>query len=305
MKEESNIVTSNFKHTPVLAQEVVQAIGQLPIALLRKGKIIDATIGGGGHASLLLEKYPSLNIIGLDQDPSALEAASERLLNFGNKVRLISSNFSDFVPKEKVAFVFADLGVSSPQLDQAQRGFSFQLNGPLDMRMDPSNKICANQLIEKTKENDLANLIYQYGEERFSRRIARRIKHDLSAQGPYEGTTALAYAIAGCYPPKLRNGRIHPATKTFQALRIAVNNELDVLKKFLKDAPNWLLPGGVFGVISFHSLEDRLVKRAFMNDDRLERITRKPIMASSEEKTLNPRSRSAKFRLAKKKELNN
>ncbi len=301
MKEESNIATSKFKHTPVLANELIEAINQIPPELLKKGTLIDTTIGGGGHSHLLLETYPNLHIIGLDQDPQAIKAASEHLLRFGKRIKIISSNFSDFVPNEKVICVFADLGVSSPQFDEAERGFSFRLNGPLDMRMDPSKSIDAKQLIEKTNEKELANLIYKYGEEKFSRRIAKRIKHDLLLNGPYEGTASLAFAIASCYPSKLRHGRIHPATKTFQALRIVVNDELEVLKKLLTDAPNWLLPGGIFGLISFHSLEDRLVKQAFVSDDRLERITRKPIVASNNEKNLNPRCRSAKFRFARKR----
>lgn len=159
--------------------------------------------------------------------------------------------------------VFADLGVSSPQLDEGSRGFSFRLNGPLDMRMNQIDGTNAAELIDRLSENELANLIFKYGEERFSRRIAKRIKHDLAKQGPYSGTIALAYAIAGCYPPKLRNRRVHPATKTFQALRIAINHELDVLSVLLKKAPEWLLDDGLFAVISFHSLEDRLVKKIF------------------------------------------
>ena len=300
MKEESNIVTSKFKHTPVLPNEVVTAISQIPLALLKKGTLIDTTIGGGGHSSLMLSAYPSLHIIGLDQDTNAIKAASKHLLKFGDRVKIISSNFADFVPQKEVAFVFADLGVSSPQLDEASRGFSFQLDGPLDMRMDQSNGINAKELIDKTNEKELADLIYAYGEEKFSRRIAKRIKQDLLIKGPYEGTTALANAIAGCYPPKMRHSRIHPATKTFQALRISVNNELEALEKLLNNVPDWLLPGGILGIISFHSLEDRLVKHSILNDNRLERITRKPIMPTNEEKKLNPRSRSAKFRLARK-----
>ncbi|AAP99242.1 MULTISPECIES: 16S rRNA (cytosine(1402)-N(4))-methyltransferase RsmH [Prochlorococcus] len=304
MKEESKIVTSKFKHTPVLVNQVLEAIAKLPSELLIKGKLIDATIGGGGHSALILKGFPSLHITGLDQDPSAIDAASKQLLHFGSRAEIISSNFADFVPQEEVAFVLADLGVSSPQIDEAKRGFSFRLNGPLDMRMNPKKGLKADELLEKTEEKALADLIYKYGEEKFSRRIARRIKQDLSANGPYEGTSALAYAIAGCYPPKMRNGRIHPATRTFQALRIAINNELDALQHLLQKAPNWLLPGGVFAVISFHSLEDRLVKKSFLTDERLERITRKPIQADSNEKLNNPRSRSAKLRLAKKRNPN-
>ena len=150
------------------------------------------------------------------------------------------------------------------------------------------------------EENELADLIYAYGEERLSRRIARRIKADLKERGAYDGTAALAYAVAGCYPPKARRGRIHPATRTFQALRIAVNDELGVLDRLLLQAPDWLEPGGLVGIISFHSLEDRRVKTAFLRDERLERITRKPVVATDEEEEANPRSRSAKWRLARR-----
>ncbi|WP_269622247.1 16S rRNA (cytosine(1402)-N(4))-methyltransferase RsmH [Prochlorococcus marinus] len=301
MKEESKVVTSNFKHTPVLAKELLEAISKLPNVLLEKGMMVDATIGAGEHAALVLKSFPSFNIIGLDQDPNAIETASKRLLSFESRVKLISSNFADFIPQEKVACVFADLGVSSPQIDHANRGFSFRFNGPIDMRMNPSKGMTAKELIEQLDEKSLADLIYKYGEEKFSRRIARKIKNDLLMKGPYEGTTELAYAIGGCYPNKLRYGRIHPATKTFQALRIAINNEIEALEKLLKTAPNWLLPGGIFGVISFHSLEDRLVKHSFTKDDRLRRLTKKPIIASENEKNINPRSRSAKFRIAIKK----
>jgi len=195
--------------------------------------------------------------------------------------------------------VLADLGVSSPQLDVAERGFSFRLDGPLDMRMNAGGEgETAAELIDRLQENELADLIYGYGEERLSRRIARRIKADLKAKGSYVGTAALAYAVAGCYPPKARRGRIHPATRTFQALRIAVNDELGVLDRLLQQAPDWLEPEGLLGIISFHSLEDRRVKTAFLSDERLQRVTRKPIMATEEEEELNPRSRSAKWRLA-------
>ncbi len=301
MQEEPKIVTSTFKHTPVLVDEVIEGINQLPSDLLKKGPVLDATIGGGGHAASILTKFPNIDLIGLDQDPLAISAASQHLKSFDSKIQIIQSNFSDFIPEQKLSFILADLGVSSPQIDQAERGFSFRLDGPLDMRMNTNNGKKVNELIEEINEKDLADLIYQYGEERFSRRIAKRIKQDLSSKGPYEGTVSLAYAIAGCYPPKMRNNRIHPATRTFQALRIAINNELEVLKTFLNVSPNWLLPGGIIGIISFHSLEDRLVKIAFKTDNRLCKINQKPIIARENEKKLNPRSRSAKFRLARKK----
>ncbi|MED5562545.1 MAG: 16S rRNA (cytosine(1402)-N(4))-methyltransferase RsmH [Cyanobacteriota bacterium] len=291
---------SGFKHLSVMEDAVSQPVAALPAELLDGGLIIDATLGGGGHSALLLERHPDLRLIGLDQDPTARAAAAERLALFGDRVTIVATNFVDFSPAEPAVVVMADLGVSSPQLDVAQRGFSFRLDGPLDMRMNPQVGETAAELIGRLEETELADLIYAYGEERLSRRIARRIKHDLAEQGPYAGTAALAYAVAGCYPPKARRGRIHPATRTFQALRIAVNDELDALDRFLQKAPDWLVPGGLLEVISFHSLEDRRVKTAFLHDQRLERLTRKPLVASEMEIAVNPRSRSAKCRFARR-----
>ncbi|QNI95699.1 16S rRNA (cytosine(1402)-N(4))-methyltransferase [Synechococcus sp. A15-127] len=283
---------------PVLADAVVAAAQPLAESA---GLLIDATLGGGGHSALLLERHPEWRLIGLDQDPTARAAAAERLAPFGERVQIVAANFADFTPDEPALMVLADLGVSSPQLDVAARGFSFRLDGPLDMRMNPDQgRETAAQLIGRLEESALADLIYAYGEERLSRRIARRIKADLAEQGAYSGTAALAYAVAGCYPPKARRGRIHPATRTFQALRIAVNDELGVLDRLLQQAPDWLEPAGRLGIISFHSLEDRRVKTAFLRDDRLERLTRKPVVASEEEQDSNPRSRSAKWRLARR-----
>ena len=290
-----------FSHVPVLAEAVLAASDQLP---RENGLLIDATLGGGGHSALLLERHPGLRLIGLDQDPAARAAAAECLAPFGDRVLIEATNFADYTPPEPAVMVIADLGVSSPQLDVAERGFSFRLDGPLDMRMNPSSdRETAAELIDRLEENDLADLIYGYGEERLSRRIARRIKADLKETGAYNGTAALAYAVAGCYPPKARRGRIHPATRTFQALRIAVNDELAVLDRLLQQAPDWLEPAGLLGVISFHSLEDRRVKTAFLRDERLERMTRKPVVATPEEEESNPRSRSAKWRLARRLSL--
>ena len=263
---------------------------------------IDATLGGGGHSYALLKKYPNLKIIGLDQDPFARNAASIHLQEFKERIEIDSSNFANFSPKEKVSFVIADLGVNSNQLDDAARGFSFTNDGPIDMRMNPNSAIDANQLIENLKEKDLANLIFNYGEERLSRKIARKIKKDLKEKGKYSGTAELAYAIAGCFPPKQRYKKIHPATRTFQALRIAVNKEMEVLEKFLHIAPNWLLPDGIITIISFHSLEDRKVKYAFKNDQRLSNMTKKPITPKESELSRNNRSRSAKLRISKLKQ---
>ncbi|WP_115009908.1 16S rRNA (cytosine(1402)-N(4))-methyltransferase RsmH [Synechococcus sp. N5] len=287
-----------FSHVPVLADAVLDAARQIPRA---DGLLIDATLGGGGHSALLLEQHPGLRLIGLDQDATARAAAAERLAPFGDRVSIVATNFADYVPPEPAVMVLADLGVSSPQLDVAERGFSFRLDGPLDMRMDAGGAgETAAELIDRLEENELADLIYGYGEERLSRRIARRLKADLKDKGAYGGTAALAYAVAGCYPPKARRGRIHPATRTFQALRIAVNDELGVLDRLLQQAPDWLEPEGLLGIISFHSLEDRRVKTAFLRDERLQRITRKPVVATEQEEEANPRSRSAKWRVAQR-----
>lgn len=284
-----------FDHVPVLADAVLAAFAELPPG----GVLLDCTLGGGGHSGLLLAAHPGLRLIGLDQDPSARAAAAGALAPFADRVQIVATNFAAFVPSEPVSAVLADLGVSSPQLDVPARGFSFRLEGPLDMRMNPLAGETAGALIDRLDETALADLIYGYGEERLSRRIARRIQE----QGPWAGRTTaeLAYLVAGCYPPAARRGRIHPATRTFQALRIAVNDELGVLDHLLGAAPDWLLPGGLFGVISFHSLEDRRVKTAFLRDERLERVTRKAVQASDDEVGANPRARSARWRVARRR----
>ena len=292
-----------FDHVPVLAEPVLAGFAELAplLAAQAGGVLVDCTLGGGGHSALLLEAHPQLQLVGLDQDPMARAAAAERLAPFGERVTIVASNFAAYTPPGPVVAVLADLGVSSPQLDGAERGFSFRSDGPLDMRMNPEVGETAGGLIDRLGESELADLIYAYGEERLSRRIARRIKEYLASEGPFPGTAALAYAVAGCYPPAARRGRIHPATRTFQALRIAVNDELVALDRLLHNAPEWLASGGLFGVISFHSLEDRRVKTAFLGDERLERVTRKPLIAAEEEQERNPRSRSAKFRLARRR----
>ncbi len=292
-----------FAHQPVLADQVLAGLAELSPLLAQRGGglLIDCTLGGGGHSALLLEAHPTLRLVGLDQDPTARAAAAERLAPFGERVQIVATNFADYRPTEPAVAVLADLGVSSPQLDVAARGFSFRHDGPLDMRMNPQVGETAAQLLERLDETALADLIYAYGEERLSRLIARRIKQQLQERGPFSGTAELAYAIAGCYPPKARHGRIHPATRSFQALRIAVNDELGVLDRLLAAAPDWLASGGLFGVISFHSLEDRRIKTAFVSDERLQRVTRKPETAAEAEQTANPRSRSAKWRLARRR----
>ena len=290
--------SSFFNHKSVMTDEIMTSLEHYQFIHNNQLKGIDATLGGGGHSYNLLRKYSDLNIIGLDQDPFARKSASKKLDEFKNRIDIMASNFADFVPKEKVSFVIADLGVNSNQIDDPKRGFSFQKDGPLDMRMNPLLDVDAEKLIEALNEKDLANLIYKYGEERLSRKIARKIKLDLKENGKYSGTKELAYSIAGCFPPKQRYKKIHPATRTFQALRIAVNKEIEVLEKFLQVVPEWLLPGGIISVISFHSLEDRLVKSCFKNDQRLKNLTKKPITPSEQEVKINKRSRSGKLRIA-------
>jgi 16S rRNA (cytosine1402-N4)-methyltransferase len=290
-------LSSSFHHQPVLPQQVLEALAELP----DEGVLLDATVGGGGHSSLLLDAHPGWQLIGLDQDPAARAAAAQQLERFGERAELVASNFAAYTPDQPVVAVLADLGVSSHQLDVPERGFSFRADGPLDMRMNTEGDgETAAALIDRLEENALADLLFHYGEERLSRRIARRLK----TEGPWDdgerGTAALAYAIAGCYPPKQRHGRIHAATRSFQALRIAVNDELGVLETLLNDSPNWLEPGGRIAVISFHSLEDRLVKNRFKADERLRVISRKPLIASEQEAEANPRARSAKLRVAQR-----
>ncbi len=303
MKEGPISSSSNFNHVPVMGKEIIQSLKELPSELTKQGLIIDATIGGGGHSAQILENFPGIKIIGVDQDPMAREAASKKLIKFGTRIEIISTNFADFSLDEQAICVLADLGVSSHQLDEPSRGFSFRLNGPIDMRMNPEEGSSAAELIETLSEQDLADLIYKLGEEKRSRRIARKIKNDLAENGPYSGTQDLSYAIAGCFPPKQRYGRIHPSTRTFQALRIAVNNELGSLDSLLLKAPDWLSENGLFIVISFHSLEDRRVKSSFKTDNRLKPLSKKPMRASPEEIELNPRSKSAKLRISSKKFL--
>jgi 16S rRNA (cytosine1402-N4)-methyltransferase len=254
-------------------------------------------VGGGGHSERLLEADPALRLVALDQDPAALAAAQVRLAKYGDRVTFHHANFAEFDPgSRRFNGILADIGVSSAQLDMPERGFSFRQEAPLDMRMNPHQELSAADIVNHWDETDLANTIYLYGEERLSRRIARNIVE----QRPFQTTTELAEAIARCVPKKYRYGRIHPATRTFQALRIAVNAELDVLKALLAKAPDWLVPGGRLVIISFHSLEDRIVKQGFRDDDRLKIVTKKPLIATEAEVESNPRARSAKLRVAER-----
>ncbi len=301
--ETDSYSSSFFNHKSVMTQEILDSIDYCSHISFKEFYGIDATLGGGGHSYELLKKYNNLKIIGLDQDPNARNASAFNLREFQKRITIYAYNFAEYIPSEKVSFIIADLGVSSDQIDKSERGFSFLNDGPLDMRMNPKSDMTAEKLIKEISENDLADIIYKYGDERLSRKIAYKIKKELKDKGNFSGTKALAYTIAGCFPPKQRYRRIHPATRTFQALRIAVNKEIDVLKTLLDNAQNWLMPGGIIAIISFHSIEDRMVKNHFKNDIRLIPITKKPLTPSEDELLENKRSRSAKLRIAQLKEM--
>lgn len=272
---------------------------------------LDCTVGYSGHAERILEASGSSSrLIGLDRDAVAIAASRDRLARFGNRVLLIHGHFADL--KQHLAAsgigqvdgILFDLGVSSPQLDEPARGFSFQGDGPLDMRMDQSRDGTAADLINRWPEAQLADAIFQFGEERFSRRIARAIV-SARERRPLATTKELVSVIEGAVPAKYRHGRLHCATRTFQALRIAVNQELDCLDPALRDAVDVLSPGGRLCVISFHSLEDRIVKHTFRalsgkDDPSLMVLTKKPQVPTREESDRNPRSRSAKLRAAQR-----
>ncbi|MGF1460538.1 MAG: 16S rRNA (cytosine(1402)-N(4))-methyltransferase RsmH [Leptolyngbyaceae cyanobacterium] len=289
--------TNSSFHLPVMPAAVLRGLQVEAECSRDRPTFLDATVGGGGHSALILAANPTIHLVALDQDTMALQAAQTRLSEFGDRVTFHHTNFGDFDPgAQRFIGILADIGVSSAQLDVPERGFSFRKTAPLDMRMDQQQEFSAADIVNHWNETDLANLIYTYGEERLSRRIARKIVE----RRPLQTTTDLAEAIAQCVPRKYRYGRIHPATRTFQALRIAVNAELERLTSLLSQAPAWLEPGGRLAIISFHSAEDRLVKYAFRQDDRLKIITKKPLVADETEVAANPRARSAKLRIAER-----
>lgn len=286
-----------FEHVTVMKGEVVRAI-----APREGGVYVDATLGAGGHTVALLEAEPRARIVALDRDPAAVGAAAEWLVPVADRVVLVRSVFSrlreqlDELGIGRVDGVVADLGLSSPQLEDPERGMSFRQEGPIDMRMDPQGEQTALELVGALSDDELANLIFEYGDERRSRRIARSIKKALAA-GELRTTLDLRRAIVRAVGPT-RIGGIDPATRTFQALRIAVNRELEELAHLLGELPSVLAPGGVAAIISFHSLEDRLVKRAFLTPGWVP-MTKKPSGPTDEEYAQNPRSRSAKLRTAR------
>lgn len=286
-------------HVPVMPSEVLEWLQPQPGQI-----IVDGTLGGGGHTRLLAErlKHSGGYMLSLDRDPAALAGAETSLA--GLPVKIAHANFADLpdvldellIPV--VDGVLLDLGLSSDQLADQDRGFSFDSSGEFDLRFDTTSGEPAWQMLARLRENEIADLIYKYGEERFSRRIARRIV-ERRATSPIRTAAELAELVRQCVPRG--KDRIDPATRTFQALRIAVNRELQSLELALARIPDRLKPGGRLAIISFHSLEDRLVKEAFRSDPRLENLTKKPSRPSDEEVQRNPRSRSAKLRVAERR----
>jgi 16S rRNA (cytosine1402-N4)-methyltransferase len=286
-------------HVSVLPAEVLQYLAP------QSGQIVvDATVGAGGHARAIAERLGATGrLIALDRDARMLEQARQRLEGVPCSVRLMHANFDalrdvlDELEITAVDGILADLGICSDQLDESNRGFSFQQPGPLDMRMDQSEGESAADLLRSVSERDLADLIFRYGEERFSRKIARRIV-EARKKAPLETTEELAELVRRCVPRPKGRHTIDPATRTFQALRIAVNDELGSLERLLKVLPGSVKIGGRAVLISFHSLEDRLVKRAFRDREQWQVLTRKPVQAGEDEERANPRARSAKLRAA-------
>ena len=307
---------TDFTHRSVLLDEVLALLGTE-----NGGKFVDATLGLGGHTEAILASSDSTTVIGIDQDRKAIAMAEKRLERFGSRFKSVHANFSGIgsvVEKESIDGIIADLGVSSMQLDDESRGFSFRFDAPLDMRMNPDEEIeTAAELLARIDEEDLANIIYQYGEERQSRKIARRIIENRKRGEPIQTTRELAGLLERVVK-RSKNDKIHPATRTFQALRIAVNGELEIIEQFLMDSIDVLTTGGVLAVITFHSLEDRMVKHAFQRLNgkcicppripicvcgaakTVEILTRKPVIPTDDEQRENPRSRSAKLRAVKK-----
>lgn len=294
------------RHIPVMSEEVI-------LLLVGEGNrtYLDCTVGYSGHAEKILEASGSNSrLIGFDRDEVAIAASREKLARFGGRVLLFHGHFVDLKQHltlsgiSQVDGILFDLGVSSPQLEEPARGFSFQGDGPLDMRMDQSMSGTAAELVNRWPEAQLADTIFQFGEERFSRRIASAIVR-ARQRYPLTTTKELVSVIEGAVPANYRHGRLHCATRTFQALRIAVNHELDCLEPALRDAVDVLSPGGRLCVISFHSLEDRIVKhtlRTLSSTDypKVVVLTKKPQVPSREESGRNPRSRSAKLRAAQR-----
>ena len=304
-------------HLPVLADKVTEFLAP---ALAHGGVVVDATLGRGGHALRLLQEAPQAQLLGIDRDPDALEESRSNLADFEGRFRLVRDDFKDLAAVlERLGYaevrgVLLDLGVSSPQLDEARRGFSYRSDGPLDMRMDPAQRLSANHIVNSYAVSDLERVIRVNGEERFARRIARAV---VEAR-PVSSTTELAEIVKTAVPAATRRTGPHPARRTFQALRMEVNAELDALRSVLPQAVDALEPGGRCAVISYHSLEDRLVKHHFRDEAdgctcppdfpvcrceaqiRVRVLTPRPVRPPESEITINPRARAAKLRVAER-----
>lgn len=309
---------SGFRHVSVLLEEAVEALKIRP-----EGVYLDGTLGGAGHSAEIAKRLTMGTLIGVDRDPKALAAAAERLAPWSERVKLVHSNFRELdaileglgIPA--VDGILLDLGVSSPQLDEAERGFSYMADAPLDMRMDPSDRLSAYEIVNTWPREELRRILFTYGEERYAPLIAAAIVRRRE-QAPIQSTLELVDVIRGAMPQKALREKQHPAKRSFQAIRIAVNDELGAVDAVMQQAIRRLNPGGRLAVITFHSLEDRIVKNAMAEAVRgcvcppefpvcvcgrkpsLKLIARKPITASERELEENPRARSAKLRVAEK-----
>ncbi len=309
---------SEFHHISVLLQECLESLDIKP-----DGIYVDGTLGGAGHSRCIAERLTTGRLIGIDRDPIALKAAGERLKPYGDKVTLVHANFCDMAQVLQdldipgVDGILLDLGVSSPQLDDGQRGFSYMIDAPLDMRMNNGDALDAYSVVNTWSQEELKRILYTYGEERYAPQIAAAICRKRQEM-PVSTTAQLVDIIRSAMPPMALREKQHPAKRSFQAIRIAVNDELGAVEKIMTDAAGLLNPGGRLAIITFHSLEDRIVKIG-MNEwakgcicppefpvcvcgqkPLVKLVSRKPITASAEELALNPRSRSAKLRVCEK-----
>ena len=308
--------TADFVHKPVLFDEVLESLRKKP-----DGIYVDGTTGGAGHSSGIAEKLVNGRLISFDRDADAIAVATARLARFGERSTIVHSNFSEIksvllsMGVERIDGLLLDLGVSSYQLDCAERGFSYMADAPLDMRMDKRDSVSAYDVVNGYAAAELKKILWEYGEEKFAPSIANAIVRARETK-PIESTLELSDIIKGAMPASARNGAHHPAKRSFQAIRICVNGELSIIENTIRDAVSMMNNGGIISIITFHSLEDRIVKQTFAdlakgctcpksfpvcicgNKPSLEIVSRKPILPSDDELEVNPRSRSAKLRVA-------
>lgn len=309
---------TEFHHVSVLLEECIQALSIKP-----DGTYVDGTLGGAGHSSQIVQRLTTGRLIGIDRDPKALKAASERLAPYSDRVTLVHSNFSrvdqvlDELGIDGVDGILLDLGVSSPQLDEAERGFSYMADAPLDMRMNSQDTLTAYEVVNLWPREELRRILYEYGEERYAPQIASAIDRR-RAERPIETTLELVDVIRSAMPPQALREKQHPAKRSFQAIRIAVNDELGAVSRVMDAAISKLNSGGRLAIITFHSLEDRIVKNAMASaakgctcppefpvcvcgkTPKVKLVSKKPIVSSEEELQRNPRARSAKLRVCEK-----